>query len=218
MIAVSLGFISLFDFPTFRDWVGFLLICFIPMEIVVGVTWGCRHPGFAAARSQPAKGLLLVLVTLAVGAVVAVAYFNIPGGGVSPPTPMLAMCTIVSVIITFWAAIMWGGWPFTTLIKNPVAAGLTMLVACYIVNYLLFRLFFNYEFMRGAPVYVEKLDPHGLFNAWNALVFYVTALASMFLMLSFDLWPLTKSPSVMKQPLLGIVWTVITLVLGALAF
>ena len=42
---------------------------------------------------------------------------------------MLAMCSIVSVVITFWAAIMWGGWPFTGVIKNPIAAGLVMLVA-----------------------------------------------------------------------------------------
>jgi hypothetical protein len=130
----------------------------------------------------------------------------------------LAMCTIVSVIITFWLAIMWGGWPFTAYIKSPIAAGLVLLVACYLINYLLFRIFFNYGFMEGAPVYKASLDPHGLFNAWSALVFYVTAIAVMFLMLCFDLWPLTKSPAIMKQPALGIVWTIIALVVGEIAF
>jgi hypothetical protein len=43
----------------------------------------------------------------------------------------------------------------------------------------------------------------------SSLVFYVTALAVMFLVLCFDLWPLTKAPSVMQQPALGIVWTII---------
>jgi hypothetical protein len=99
-----------------------------------------------------------------------------------------------------------------------VAAGLAMLAACYIVNYLLFRLFFNYEFMRGAPVYTPRLDPHGLFNANLAMVFYITALAIMFLMLHFDLWPLTSFPSVMKQPVLGLVWTAICLALGGILF
>ena len=42
-----------------------------------------------------------------------------------------------------------------------------MLVACYVINYMLFRVFFNYEFMKGAPVYVPAQDPHGMFNAWN---------------------------------------------------
>ena len=93
-----------------------------------------------------------------------------------------------------------------------------MLVACYLVNYALFRIFFDYGFMQGAPVYVAAQDPHGLFPAWNALVFYLSCLSAMFLMLNFDLWPLTTFPGVMRQPVLGAVWTVVAIVLGGLAF
>ncbi len=218
VIAFSLGFISLFPAAKFLGSVTYCLICVIPMEIVVGVTWGCRHPPFASKRAQPAKGTLLVLLTGAVGAVVTAAYFFIAGGGVRPISPMLMMCTIVSVVVMFWFAIMFGGWPFTALLKNPVEAGFSMLLACYAINLLLFRLFFNYQFMRGAGVYVESLDPHGLFNANLALVFYLSALAFMFLMLHFDLWPLTKSAALMKQPVLGLVWTAICLALGGILF
>jgi len=218
MIAIALGFISLFSFPTFAGWVTYFLICCIPMQIVIAVTWGCKQPQFAGTRSQPVKGLLLFLMALAAGVVVGAIHFVTVGGSISPPPPMAAMCLIVSVIVTFWGAIMWGGWPFTAMIKNPVGAGLALLVACYIVNYVLFRIFFNYGFMQGAPVYVPALDPHGMFNAWNALVFYLTAIGVMFLMLNFDLWPLTKSPSLMKQPVLGLVWTAIILVVGGIAF
>jgi hypothetical protein len=97
-------------------------------------------------------------------------------------------------------------------------AGLAMLVSCYIINLLLFRLFFDYGFMQGAPVYVASLDPHGMFHALNALVFYVTFLSIMFLTVSFDLWPFTKFPAVMQQPVLGIVWTAVCLALGGLVF
>jgi hypothetical protein len=218
VIAVSLGFIALFTFPIFANWVAFLTICFIPMQIVISVTWAGKHPAFAATRSQPAKGILLTLLALGVGAIVAAAHFLTVGGGVNPPPPMLAMCIISSVIIAFWLAIMWGGWPFTPLIKNPIAAGLVMLVACYVINYLLFRLLFDYGFMRGAPVYVPALDPHGLFNAWSVLVFYITVIAVMFVSLNFDMWPFTKSPALMKQPRLGFVWTITILVIGSLAF
>jgi len=93
-----------------------------------------------------------------------------------------------------------------------------MLVACYVVNGLLFRIFFNYGFMQGAPIYVPSIDPHGMFNGWSALVFYVTALAGMFLILAFDLWPLTADPKIMQQPVLGIVWTIMALAIGLLAF
>jgi hypothetical protein len=215
VIAVSLGFISLFAALRFMGWVAFCLISFIPMEIVVGVTWGCNEPGFAASRSQPVKGILLVLVTLVVGAVGGAVSLAVVGGSVSPPAPMLMMCTIAMVVVTFWASIIWGGWPFTATIKNPVAAGLSMLVGCYVVNYLLFRLFFNYAFMQHAPVYVASLDPHGLFNANLALVFYITFSGIMFLTLNFDLWPLTRFGSVMKQPVLGLIWTLICLVFAA---
>ncbi len=148
---------------------------------------------------------------------VALAHFVTVGGRVSPPVPMLSMCIITTVVIAFWLAIIWGGWPFIALMKRPVKAGLSMLAACYVVNYLLFRLFFNYGFMQGASVYVPALDPHGLFNAWNALVVFVTATSAMFLMLCFDLWPLAARPALMRQPLLGTIWTAGVLGIAAIA-
>jgi hypothetical protein len=188
------------------------------MQIVVAVNWGCKLPEFAARQSQPMKGVLLTLVTVLAGICVSVTYLSLAGGNITPPTPMLAQCTIVSVVVTFWASIMWGGWPFRAWIRNPVAAGIVQVIACYAVNFGLFRIFFNYEFMKDTPVYVASLDPHGLFNAWSALVFYVTALAVMFLMLHFELWPITLSPGLMKQPALGLVWTAIALILAASIF
>jgi hypothetical protein len=218
VIAIALGFVSLFSFPMFAGWVSFYLLCIIPMEIIASVTWGAQQPPFVGALKQPAKGLAYVVICLLAGAIIAPIQFATVGKSIGPPTPMLMMCTIVSVVITFWLAIMWGGWPITKLIKNPVAAGLTLLVVCYVLNYLLFRIFFSYQFMAGAPVYVPSLDPHGLFNAWYALVFYLTALMAMFVVIHFDLWPLTKSPAVMQQPILGIVWTLVALALGGVVF
>jgi hypothetical protein len=217
IVAVSLGFVSLFTFQTFTGWVAYLLLCIIPMQIVAAVTWGA-NPAFTAALRQPQKGVALVIATLLVGMIVAAVSFVTIGGQVSPPTPMLAMCSIVSVVVTFWLAIMWGGWPFTATIKHPVAAGLVMLVVCYLLNYGLFRVFFDYRFMQDAPVYVAAQDPRGLFPAWNALVFYLSCLAAMFLMINFELWPLTKFGAVMRQPVLAAVWTAAALVLGGAAF
>ena len=218
VMAFALGFISLFSFPVFAGWVAYLLLCVIPIQIVMAVTWGASQPSFAAAQPQPVRGLLLTIFSLVIGAIVAFAVIQLVGAGLRPPPPIVAHWVIVAVPVTFWAAIMWGGWPFTKLIKNPIAAGLTMLLAVYIVNHVLFRIFFNYEFMAGAPVYVASLDPHGMFNGWSALVFYVTALAGMFLMLCFDLWPLTTVGAIMQQPVLGLVWTICALAFGAVAF
>src|SRR6187399_347846 len=218
VIGLSLAFVHLFSFPIFASWVAFYMQCAIPMQIIVGITWGCKVPGFAANQSQPMKGLLLTMITVLGGIIASVFLLAIPGGNVTPPTPMLMHCTIVSVAITFWLSIMWGGWPFRLLIRNPVTSGIVQLVASYVLTYGLFRIFFNYDFMRDAPVYLASLDPHGLFNAWSALVVIVTALSVMFLMLHFDLWPLTRWPILMKQPVLGLVWTAVALIVAAAAF
>jgi tryptophan-rich sensory protein len=217
IIAVSFAFISLFDFSTLGSWVIFVMAAIIPMEIVIGVVWGA-NPGFAAARPQPLKGILLVVVNIAIGVVAGAICHAVVGGSITPPVPILVLFGIVSVVVTFWLAIMFGGWPFTSLIKNPVGAGLAMLAAVYIINYLLFRVFFDFSFMSGAPWYNASIDPHGMFNGVNAQVFYVTSLTFLFVMLHFDLWPFTSSPSLMKQPVLGIVWTVLALALGALSY
>ena len=217
-MALSLGFISIFSLPAFTTWVSYAMTCLIPMVIVISVPWGAKHPAFAARRSQPVRGLLFVLLALAAGALVAAAHFVTVGGGISPPVPMLSMCIITSVIVAFWLTIIWGGWPFLTLMNNRVAAGMSILAACYALNYLFFRLFFNYGFMRDSSVYVPALDPHGLFNGWNATVFSVTAIGSMFLLLGFELWPFSKRAALMRQPLLGTIWTALVLGIGAAAF
>jgi hypothetical protein len=218
VMAIALGFVSLFSFPTFAGWVAYFLLCVIPIQIVMAVTWGTEQPRAAAKAPQPVRGVLLTIFALVIGLVVSTLALQFVGARVTPPAPILAHWVIVSVPVTFWAAIMFGGWPFTKLIKSPLLAGLTMLVACYVVNGILFRIFFNYEFMQGAPIYVASIDPHGLFNGWSALVFYVTALAGMFFIISFDLWPFTTMPALMQQPVLGIVWTAGALILGAIAF
>jgi hypothetical protein len=218
VMIVSLALISLFNFPTFAGWISYALMCLIPAQIVIGITWGTNLPGYAAKQHQPVKGILLTLTSAVVGAVVVPTSLAISGGNITPPTPMLMHVTITSVVVTFWAAIVLGGWPFKAIIKNELYAGLAMLAACYAVNYLFFKVFFDYTFMQGAPVYVASLDPHGLFSALNVLVFEVSFLIGLFMVAAFDLWPLYKFSGLMKQPVLGIVWTLVALAIAGLAF
>src|SRR5712692_3778034 len=89
VMAVSLALISLFDFPTFAGWMSYGLMCLIPMQIVVGVTWGANQPNFAAKQRQPLKGVLLTLTTIVIGGIVVPAYLAVAGGNVKPPSPML---------------------------------------------------------------------------------------------------------------------------------
>lgn len=207
VMAISLAFISLFKLNTVTGWVAYSIQSLIPIQIVIGIMWGAKHPQFAGACNQPAKGILLLLVSLIVGAATGVFFFYTVGGGIAPPTPFLMMFSVILVVSTFMTTIVWGGWPFMKLIPNPLLGGFAVLAESYLVTYIIFRVFFNFGFMKGSPVYVASLDPHGLVNAWTVLTFYVTMTGVMFLMESFGMWPLTKAPALMKQPVLGLVFT-----------
>lgn len=209
VMVIALGFTALFDFASFTGPVSFFMLGLIPMQIVIVVLWG-TNPSFASGLRQPIKGVVLTLTAAVVALVVMPIALRLVGEGVRPPGPIPSHYVVVVVPTAFWLAIMLGGWPFTSLLRNQIAAGLAVLVAAYALTYVEFRLFFNYDFLKGAPVYLASA-PQGMFNAVVALVFQVTALAVMFLVLCFDLWPLTKSGAVMKQPVLGIVWSVIAL-------
>jgi hypothetical protein len=210
VMVIALGFISLFAAATFNGWVAFAALCFIPAQIVIGIVWGANPP-FASGLRQPLKGLLLMAVAAAAAAVVAALILNTIGEGVSPPGPIPTHFAIIAVVFTFWLAVMMGGWPLTAPIKSPVPAGVAVLVAAYLVTYAVFRVFFDYGFLQGAPVYLASA-PQGAYMAVLALVFCVTLVAAMFLVLCFDLWPFTASPGLMKQPYLGIVWTTVAVV------
>jgi hypothetical protein len=206
-IVVALGFISLFDFPTFGGPVAFYMLCTIPFQVMAVVIWGA-NPSFVAKLSQPARGLVLLVVTLAAGAVIMPIALRVVGEGISPPGPIPSHFAVIVVPTTFWLAIMWGGWPFTLFGVDAKVAGLALLAGSYILTWVIFRVFFDYDFMQGAPVYLASA-PQGMFNAISTLVFYVTALAVMFLVLCFDLWPFTSVPSLMQQPTLGLVWSIV---------
>jgi hypothetical protein len=206
-IVAALGFISLFDFPTFAGPVAFYMLCTIPFQVMAVVIWGA-NPSFVAKLSQPAKGLVLLVVTLVVGAVIDPIALRVVGEGVSPPGPIPSHFAVIVVPTTFWLAIMWGGWPFNLFGNDPKLAGVLLLAGAYVITWIIFRVFFNYDFMQGAPVHLASA-PQGMFNAVSALVFYVTALAVMFLVLNFDLWPFTTVPSLMQQPTLGLVWSIV---------
>jgi hypothetical protein len=215
VMALALGFISLFDFGTFAGWVAFVMLGLIPMQVMIVVLWGA-NPAFAAALKQPGKGVALILLTIVATALLSPIVFMTVGEGVSPPGPIPSHFAVIVVPTTFWLTIMMGGWPFTKVTSNVLVSGLLTLVAAYIVTYVVFRVFFDYGFMQGAPVYLQSA-PQGMFNAVSALVFYVTALAVMFLVLCFDLWPLTLVPAIMTQPMLGLVWTIVALAGAAIA-
>src|SRR6185436_5171767 len=99
------------------------------------------NPSFVAKLSQPAKGLVLLIVTLVAGAIIDPIALRVVGEGMSPPGPIPSHFAVIVVPITFWLAIVWGGWPFNLLGKGTTAAGLTLLVGAYVLTWVIFRSF-----------------------------------------------------------------------------
>jgi hypothetical protein len=213
VIGLSLAYLALFDFATFVGPVAFFMLCLIPVQVVLVVL--APNPPFAARLGQPLKGIVLILATVATAVVVAPVALQLTGEGISPPGPIPSHYAVIVVPTTFFLAIIFGGWPFSAMTKNRGTVAALTLITSYALTFAVFRLFFNYDFLQGAPVHLASA-PQGMFNGEMALVFYVTALAGMFLLLHFDLWPLTKSPAVMTQPILGVLWLAISLAIGAL--
>jgi len=216
-IVLALAFISRFSLPAFNGPVAFHLLCAIPFQVMTVVVWGA-NPSFVAKLSQPGKGAALLILNLVAMAIIAPLALMAVGQGINPPGPVPSHFVIIVVPTTFFLAIVWGGWPFNLFGIDAKVSGILLLIAAYVLTWIGFRVFFNYDFLQGAPPEVNLASaPHGLFNGVVALVFYVTALAAMFLVLCFDLWPLTLSPGIMKQPVLGLVWTAIALIGAAFA-
>ena len=215
IILISLLFIAAFDWSLFRDWVSVYLMCAIPFTVVVGGMWHGQHPAAVARLRQPLKGLTYLVSALVVAAIVMGFVVAVIGQGVTPPTPMAAQYVIISVPIALGLVIAWGSWPFT-LIKRPMLGGVTLLIAVYAIAAAVFYTLMNFDWLQGAPFYQPGLDPSGAFDSWTVLVFIVTTLAALFLILHFQLWPLTKRAAMMRQPLLGLTLTVISLAIAAI--
>jgi hypothetical protein len=211
VVALSFAWLSLFDFPTFVGWVAFVMLCLVPAQVITVVL--APNPPFAPAR-QPARGLVLLLGTLVTGAIVVPIVLFTVGEGVTPPGPIPSHYAVVVVPTTFFLAIAFNGWPFTRLSRSGGAVTAMTLPAAYLLTYAGFRLFFDYAFLDGTPADLASA-PAGIYHAVTALVFYVTALAGMFLVLHFDLWPLTTVPAVGTQPALGLLWLAFSAVAAA---
>jgi hypothetical protein len=211
VLIIGLAFLAIlpWDYSTFGGAFSDVMMCMIPISAVIGMLWQGAEPKAIAGLPQPLRGVAFTAIGAAVGTVVFFILSATLGGG-KGATPFLGFGIILSVVVTFMLALMWGCWPFT-LIKNRLLAGLFFLVAAYVITGLLVRAL-NFAFLAGAPFY-EGMDPAGPIPAWDGLVGAITCLAAMFVVLHFDL-PVKRFPRLMKQPILGALWTVVANVIG----
>ena len=185
-IVISLAVISLFSAATFGTWVTYFVATCVPVEVVLALVLQAQYPEFLKGMQQPLKGITLVIMTLVIASIISLAVYYTAAQQVGPPTPMTLIYVIFAVLITFWFAVVWGVWPVTAITKNQFVIGLSVLLVTYLVGYLLFHVLFNFAFLAGAPVYVEALDPKGMFDANVVLSYSVTTVTMVFVLMQVN--------------------------------
>lgn len=193
VITVSLAVISLFSWTAFSGWVAYALMCTTPSAIIAGTIWQPSTPAFAQLP-QPARGLAMLAVASMIGATSAGLGLLLVGHSASPPVPQLSQFAVNSIPVTFWLCLIWEQWPFGRLKSRPGTAA-SLILACYGVNYGIWELFVGTGWIAG-----PTLDAVS-----------VSAVALMFLMLQFELWPLTRLAAMNHQPTRGAIWTLVVL-------
>lgn len=219
-VGLSLLISVAFHPDTFGSWVGFLVMCAVPSQIVIGLVWQNSYPGVLTRLSQPARGIaILIILAIAVG-VIAPTTLHLVGGGVTPPTPFLNMYIIMSIVATFWLVAVFQCWPAAALSSHPAAVGLGTLAFAYLSAWVVFRAGFDFQAMAAAPFYVAALDPHGAFPAWHILSYAVTSVAVIMSLVLLDFWPFSalaaKVPALGKQPLFGLIVAAVVLPVAGL--
>ena len=216
VVLASLVFVATMEWPTFRDWVSYYLVCAVPTLFVIGPFWRGEHPRALTRLPQPWRGLGLTALALLLAAVIAVVVDVTLGGGGRPPSPNVAHIVIMAVPVTFLFAVIWDGWPFRW-IRNQVLAGLVLQVVAYLVVVAVYEIFANYDSFKGGPAYVAALDPGGPFDAWAVMTFVVTTMAVGLLLLHLDLWPLAGTSALAGGARRVAVLTAVVLLVSAVA-
>jgi len=205
---LSLAFCALFTPATLGSWVALVFIGTVPAMVVLAVGLHLESPGFLARAPQPAKGVIFVALAALVSAVVSPLVLYGIGGGVTPPNPFAILYLVQTVPVTLGLVLLFRCWPLTALSRRPDVVGVGTLVLAYALTWVIFRVFFDFSFLKGTPVYLERLDPRGLFMAWKSAAFIVTAGAVLLCFVLFEFWPVSvlvaKRPALAREPLFGL--------------
>ncbi len=207
-VGISLGFCALFAPATLASWVSLPLVSAVPAIMILDLGLHLQWPAVLTKVSRPVRALLFTGIAALASAIVTTLSLLAIGGGVTPPNPFVILFGVQSVPVTLVLVVLFRCWPFTALTKSKGLVGVGTFVLTYVITWVLFRVFFDFGFLKGSPVYVERLDPKGLFSAWQSVAFIVAVAAVLLLFLPFDFWPLSvliaKRPALSKEPAFGL--------------
>ncbi len=164
-IFIALIICAQFSIVTFNTWVTFIVTAMIPPQIILTLVWESSYPKWINKLKQPLKGISLIMLMAIMGLIAAFVSYLFIGDLIAPPTPMVIMFTIFSVVITMWLVVIWQCWPLSMVTKHPAIIGLGTLALAYLISFTLFDTLFNFGFLSDSPFYTMLAEPSGLLNA-----------------------------------------------------
>lgn len=214
IVAFALILSSAFTPETYVSWVAFVGLTAVPAQLVIALLWHFEHPSFLKDLAQPGKGLAYFMLNIVAMAAGGTFLYFVPGKGAGL-TPMLINASIMSVVGAFWFVEVWRAWPVSAVMRNGLVFGFSAWVLSYAIGYGAYELLFNFAAASRAPFYKAALDPGGLFDAWDALVFCVTTTGVIVVFEKiFETWPFSAWPRQSNGFLRGLVKTVLVLLLS----
>ena len=222
---------SIFDIKGYMGLFTTFIMCNVPVVAVIGAGWQGQYPS-TEGLSQPGRGFLLTAFVVVIGILCALGLVNFSADGAA--TPFIHVRAIVTVITTFFLVIAFGMWPFQKL--SLPGKGFLVLICAYIIGWLITMLFdfsmlsypqgINPSPIDPVPFYAPggplapfaNIAPMGPFAWESALTFYFCVFTFLFCFVALQFWPFSKSPGLMKQPVMGIVVIITCLVLGTILY
>jgi hypothetical protein len=207
-VGLSLAFCAVFTPATLSTWIALLFTNAVPAMVVLDLGLHLEFPAVLTRASRPVRALLLVSMAALASAVVSLLTLLLVGGGATPPDPFAVLFAVQTVPVALVLVILFRCWPFTAVTKHKGAIALSTLLLTYVLTWMVFRVFFDFDFLKGAPVYLERLDPKGLFAAWPSAAFVITIAALLLCFVLFDFWPLSVlaagRPALGREPVFGL--------------
>jgi len=231
-VVVTLGtaftITSLFDIQAYSALFTTFLMSNVPILVIITLGLQVQYPP-TEGLPRPWGALLLSAFVLLMGFLISRALVAFLAGGAA--TPFINIQAIVTVIITFFLVIAFGMWPFHKM--SLPGKGFSTLILAYIIGWLVVKLF-NFSLLShpdgavpsavGAVPFYAEGGPLAAFAAiaptsgpftWEmGITFVFWCLVPLFAFAVLQMWPLNKFPSVMKQPVLGFVLTIICCVIS----
>jgi len=210
IVAASLLITLALPVATLTGPVGVYVLCALPTIIMMDGLWTSRQDGWLSRQHRLLKGVVMLLVSLAGGALVMFVGNLTIGGNQGPAMPEMSFFNIIAVVIAFWLVNMWQGWPFVR-IRSRVGATTAVFVATYLIAAAVYYAFFDFANLPS----VGAATPHGLFEAWHSLAYLVCFLTGMFIPPAFGFLGLGKVKPGLRQ---GLAWTGVSLVWGTIVY